>query len=213
MSKESVVASASKLFLKRGCKSVTMDDIAAENGISKRTLYEMFPDKASLLEAAIKFGGEESKKAMADIYMDAPNILEFLLMMHDYHSENMISMYDSFFNEVRKFFPDLYNKLILEMIDEQVEMTKGMIAQGQLEGVFRKDVNAKLTAMMLTQMIQTLKMTNFFENQSLSSKEIIRETIIIYFRGFSTPKGIEIIDRFMDNYRKGVPYYNRVKNN
>lgn len=192
---------------------MTMDDIAAENGISKRTLYEMFPDKASLLEAAIKFGGEESKKAMADIYMDAPNILEFLLMMHDYHSENMISMYDSFFNEVRKFFPDLYNKLILEMIDEQVEMTKGMIAQGQLEGVFRKDVNAKLTAMMLTQMIQTLKMTNFFENQSLSSKEIIRETIIIYFRGFSTPKGIEIIDRFMDNYRKGVPYYNRVKNN
>lgn len=190
-----------------------MDEIAAENGISKRTLYEMFPDKASLLEATIKFGGEESKKAMADIYMDAPNILEFLLMMHDYHSENMISMHDSFFNEVRKFFPDLYNKLILEMIDEQVEMTKGMIAQGQLEGVFRKDVNAKLTAMMLTQMIQTLKMTNFFENQSLSSKEIIRETIIIYFRGFSTPKGIEIIDRFMDNYRKGVPYYNRVKNN
>lgn len=53
--RESIITVTSNLFLERGCKSVTMDEVAQNNGISKRTLYEIFPDKAALLEACILY--------------------------------------------------------------------------------------------------------------------------------------------------------------
>ena len=46
--KKKITETSLELFLQRGCKTVTMDDIAKENGISKRTLYEIFTDKSPL---------------------------------------------------------------------------------------------------------------------------------------------------------------------
>ena len=48
-----ILETSLQLFLEKGCKNVTMDDIASENGMSKRTLYELFKDKSSLLEESI----------------------------------------------------------------------------------------------------------------------------------------------------------------
>ena len=47
--RERIIENSMEMFLHRGCKSVTMDDIATENGISKRTLYELFSDKSTFL--------------------------------------------------------------------------------------------------------------------------------------------------------------------
>ena len=51
--REQILETSLHLFLQRGCKNLTMDEVASENGISKRTLYEMFKDKSSLLEESI----------------------------------------------------------------------------------------------------------------------------------------------------------------
>ena len=51
--RERIIETSAELFSMKGCKSITMDDISAANGISKRTLYELFADKSALLEACL----------------------------------------------------------------------------------------------------------------------------------------------------------------
>ena len=86
ITKEEIIANTGKLFLRKGCKAVTMDEVAQENGISKRTLYEVFPDKASLLDACINDGREKNDKFLEAVYKKSPNILEFFLMLHEFQS-------------------------------------------------------------------------------------------------------------------------------
>ena len=59
--RDRIIEVSSDLFMSNGCKSVTMDEVAAANGISKRTLYEHFKDKTNLLEECLLMMEEKMK--------------------------------------------------------------------------------------------------------------------------------------------------------
>ena len=81
--KERVVAKASMLFMRNGIKSVTMDNIAGQMGISKRTLYENFRDKDELLMECFIYQSKEAQKEFEKIVTCA-NSMELLLRIFFY---------------------------------------------------------------------------------------------------------------------------------
>ena len=77
--RERIIMTATEAFTLKGIKCITMDDIAAALGISKRTLYEVFADKESLLKECILHKQAERDKYLQAIYEQSNNLLEVIL--------------------------------------------------------------------------------------------------------------------------------------
>ena len=93
--KDRIIETASEAFTTHGIKSITMDDIAASLGISKRTLYEVFQDKESLLTQCILKRQEEMNAFLAETLANSKNVLEVILVCYQRlrHSIGLTSVF------------------------------------------------------------------------------------------------------------------------
>ena len=107
-----ILETSLQLFLEKGCKNVTMDDIASENGMSKRTLYELFKDKSSLLEESIVTLHERKMEVINQFLTNHENILQMLLESIDNGDEKILETHYNFMMEIKKYYPELYQKFI-----------------------------------------------------------------------------------------------------
>jgi AcrR family transcriptional regulator len=195
--RDRILENSLELFINKGCKSVTMDDIASENGISKRTLYEFFGDKSSLLTETIELYKKRMKESFEEIEKSSENVLEQFFKMHDSQTEVSVNLRINFFTELKKFYPEIYESMVNKMVCSHEEVIKDGIIKGQNQGVFRNNINLDLVSKIM------LEFGNVLDNPSHSvkkyeKKEIFKEVYINYIRGLSTLKGIEIIDNFLN---------------
>lgn len=77
--RERIIMTSTEAFTSKGIKCITMDDIAAALGISKRTLYEVFADKETLLKESILKIQQDRDKYLQEVYEHSSNVLEVIL--------------------------------------------------------------------------------------------------------------------------------------
>ena len=113
--REQILRSTSALFLERGCKSLTMDEVASANGMSKRTLYELFHDKAKLLQECILLLHKDNMVRSEEELSKAGNVLEwFMNSLRNKDSQRMTFYYD-FFTEVKKYYPEVFLNVVKDV--------------------------------------------------------------------------------------------------
>ena len=101
--RERILVTATEAFASKGIKSITMDDIAAALGISKRTLYEVFSDKETLLEECILKGQKEGDEFLRNVLASSENVLEVLLKCYQRSIEQIHATNKQFFEDIKKY--------------------------------------------------------------------------------------------------------------
>lgn len=200
--RERIIENSMEMFLHRGCKSVTMDEIATENGISKRTLYEQFSDKSSLLEECLVFLENKMKYYTQKAIDESGNVMELVRMFHENQSDMMVNLRINFFFELKKFYPEIYKKTYIRFVEFHKTKTQEFLARGQKEGFFMENINKELVSKILIEISNAIEGSEFISNKDISRKELFRESVVFYFRGISTTKGIELIDSYINNDNK-----------
>lgn len=196
--KERILDTTANLFITEGCKSLTMDDIASKNGISKRTLYEQFTDKQTLLEACINYQSAQFVAYIKDLEATTANVLELLIKMHDAQFEKTSKMRDNFVSEVERYFPDVYERTFAKLRSLQKEMTLKALIKGQQQEVFLPQIyDIGLTAFCLTEVMQYVKAAATSNSINKSDTYFFRSTMIYFLRGLSTDKGRAILDTYL----------------
>lgn len=196
--KERIIENSLELFMNRGCKSVTMDDVAGENGVSKRTLYEFFKDKSTLLQDILVLYENKMRKMFYDISMTSDNILEQFFQLHDRQSELSINLRIIFFAELKKFYPEIYNTVVKKMVCTHDNVIKDGIIKGQQQGLFCKNLNVDIVSKVMGELGSIMENQQLFPLNQFERKAVFREIFINYLRGISTLKGIEIIDNYLN---------------
>lgn len=199
MNRKRILESSAKLFMSKGCKSVTMDDVASENGMSKRTLYELFRDKSQLLEECIHYMDDKNNELVADLSKVSKNVLELLLRIHNHQSVAMSNMHENFLKDVKKYYSDVYVRAVEVIRTEHNQKTMAMLVAGQQQGVFRDDLNVELTSIMINEMMIIIRNSSEFLDFGYSTKQTVKETMFVYFRGLSTSEGVKIIDAYFEH--------------
>lgn len=197
--RERIVENSMEMFLHRGCKSVTMDEIATENGISKRTLYEQFSDKSTLLEECLIYLENKMKYCTQKAIEESGNVMEMVRMFHENQSDLMVNLRINFFFELKKFYPDIYKKTYIRFLEFHKTKTQEFLARGQKEGFFLEGINKELVTKILIEISSAIESSELISNKENSRKELFRESFVFYFRGISTAKGIELIDSYINN--------------
>lgn len=187
---------AADKFYKYGIKSVTMDEIATQMGISKRTIYEKFKDKEDLLIECILFENRKNREEATQIHRESDNVLELCLRLQKQHVEKVMQISPKYYSDIK-----MYYFQASELMDELREQASSdlllMFQEGIKQGVFRSDINFEIVRMLLE-----TQMSQFFSQHFNGEGNFvdIYETILnIYVRGISTQKGIKILDEFIEN--------------
>jgi len=185
-----IVEAARRHFFCHGFRSVTMDQLAEELGISKKTLYAHFPGKIELLEAVLadKFAGVEAK--LDGIIHAHPH--NFSTALHELLA-NMQRELDEikppFVRDMRQKAPHVF-KVIERRRAALIERFFGkLFIEGQRAGMVRKDVPAKLTIEILLAIVQAIMNPLKMEELGMTPKEGFAGILKIILEGALTRRG------------------------
>lgn len=197
---EQILRTASALFLEKGCKALTMDEIASVNGMSKRTLYEMFHDKAQLLQECILLMHKDNiARSERDLAM-ADNVLEWFLHSLSSNEPNNMSFYYGLFSEVKKYYPDVFMNVVRDVNSWHRMLLERIITRGQQEGLFLSGiVDARRLSLQLFELsvaVADSAVRNYLEVRHDDSSTCL---MLLLIRGISSEKGIAYIDKYLEN--------------
>ena len=188
--RQQIVASARAHFFSHGFRSVTMDDLAEELGISKKTLYAHFPSKIELLEAVLadKFANVEVK--LNAITRAHPH--DFSRALHELLANTQRELDEikpPFVRDMRRKAPQVF-KVIERRRAALIERFFGkLFVEGQRTGMVRKDIPARLMIEILLTMIQGIMNPPKMEELEMTPKEGFTGIIKIVLEGALIRKG------------------------
>ena len=196
--KERIIATATEAFTTKGIKSITMDDIAAALGISKRTLYEVFVDKESLLKDCILTVQAERDQYLQEVYEQSHNVLEVILAVFQKSIEMFHQTNKRFFEDIKKY-PKVY-EMMKNRQDSDSMKTMSFFKTGVEQGIFRSDVNFAIVNLLVREQFDVLLNTDICNEYSFI--EVYESIMFTYIRGISTEKGARVLEDFIQEYRK-----------
>ena len=198
--REQILRRTGDLFLERGCKSLTMDDVASANGMSKRTLYEMFHDKAQLLQECILLIHKDNMLKTEEGISKTDNVLGWFMHSLENKDEKRMSFYYNFFTEVKRYYPEVFMNVVQDVNRWHCELLERVIRQGQKEGLFITDIldahQLSLQLFELSVAVTDRAVRNYLEIKHDRGSDCL---MLFLIRGIATEKGREYIDEYLKN--------------
>ena len=191
--RERIIERAMQDFSKHGIRAVKMDTLAKELGISKRTMYEIFEDKETLLFEGIKVYGDRKREYMRSYAEEGHDVIDIIMEAYHMKVEEVRAVNPDFYLDLMK-----YPRLALHMKEAQQKSREGFLAfmkRGVDDGYFRTDVNYELVPHIFDALGQYI-LTNSLVQQ-YSVEELFSNGFLIALRGFCTDKGLHTIDKLM----------------
>lgn len=198
--KERIITEAASLYRTYGIRAVTMDMLAGQMGISKRTIYELFRDKEELLHAVLRWMGERQRELTMKSLESSENVIAAIFMIMENMLEHYRKMSPAFRLDMKKYHNDIVQTL-RENDELPYSNSREIIIRGIREGVFREDIDIEITNRCISGVSRITEGEERVADDSFD-EEIIRNFLINYLRGISTPKGLELI-RINENKRMG----------
>ena len=196
--REVVIKRAAEMIVELGVKSLRVDDLAHDLAVSKRTLYEMFGDKAELLYHSVKllFQNEanEIQAGALGVQSGIPALLEIFDEMMARSAVRKRIM-----ENLAKFYPELYERIMTENRDYGLAMLREKLTRLVEEGLISEIVNIDLSITMLyyTSMGLMRRHGRLVLPNGVTEQDALRYTIVNFFRGIATLKGVEQIDKYL----------------
>lgn len=194
-----IIAETNRLLMLKSCRLITMDEIANNLGISKRTIYEQFTDKSSLLEESFNFIFDMTVKEVTSIAKESENSLISVMIILKMASESIKKVRFDYIEDLKKYYPKIYQKTFEKHIEFQKGLRNNLLQKALEDGFILEDTSLELLNSMLQFNLFHCSKNEFIrEHSAHTSTQISAMGIFIILRGVSTYKGIEIIDKYKD---------------
>jgi AcrR family transcriptional regulator len=198
--KERIIEGAAESFMNYGIKSVTMDFLANQLGISKRTIYEVFSDKDELLMEVLTKMARQQKELVKRVLDESENSIVAIFRMLEINRDNFQTMSPAFQADLKKYHHDILMKDIEKIEMPDYRNNYEVIEKGIKEGLFREDINPDLTNRCLYNLERSIMDNSLYPYELFSRHDVIENIFINYVRGISTPRGLDLINRLEKNF-------------
>jgi AcrR family transcriptional regulator len=192
---KNILLKARELYMKYGIKSITMDDVARELGISKKTLYQYVTDKDDLVgkfvDNEISMRQEEICKCFRIGYNAIEELFEISIFMNKLmRNQNSATEYD-----LKKYYPVHFEKTIKARREGTFNYILVNLKKGINEGLYRKEMNKEVIAKLYLWRSENTHFDELFTIEEFTSIKLFVELINYHVRGIATEKGIMILEK------------------
>lgn len=190
---DKILLATKAMFYKQGIKQVRMDDIAKELTISKRTLYEIFNDKETLLLECIKYKHQQEESYLQALDLSNANVLEVALRYYEYTMKELPHINPTFFEDMKK-----YPGVLAYMRSKRDQNFKDVVSyftRGIEQGIFLPDVDMELFIRLLNLTFDHSMESEIYKQYPMD--RVYRAILFTHLRGIATEKGLAILNDFI----------------
>jgi TetR/AcrR family transcriptional regulator, cholesterol catabolism regulator len=193
---EEIKKEAIGLFFRMGVKKVKMDTIARRMKISKRTIYESFRDKETLITEAIDYLQSEQNEINNKILKESGNTIEAVLELLKNGSALLSKISPKYFQDLQRLYPKIWNEKIKKSKIHSYELIHCLLKKGTGEGIYRKDINEEIISLILIEQLYMLSDPHLFPGKKFPLGEIYENIILTMTRGLLTAKGLKLLEAY-----------------
>ncbi len=191
--KEPILEHGFNLFSRDGVKGFTVENLAKDLAMSKKTIYKFFPTKEILLKKIFQsimsaLAGHFSRIIAKDI-----NPLDKFSLVMDEITKMISRVSITKLNDIKARYPAIWKDIEAFRIARRTDFYR-IMKEGQECGLVRKDLDIELSATLFMNIVNTVFQPEFFLENQLSPKEVIETFRDIYLRGIVTQKGLTHIE-------------------
>lgn len=196
--KEKIINKAADKFLSLGVKSVTMDEIAADLGMSKKTIYAHFATKTKLVEATALYVFDHISKGIREIREENYDPIEEMYHIKTFACQHLKDERSSPQFQLKKYYPKIYSTIT----DMQQQLMEGQIKdnlqRGIQTGIYRPDVPIDFTSRIYFVGLLGIKDRDLFPESEYSTSELIEKHLEYHLRAIVTEKGLTTLNKLLN---------------
>lgn len=197
--RDKIVNKACEMFLTLGFKSVTMDDIAAEMGISKKTIYQHFANKEELVEESTMHLFDKISNGIDAIREMGKNSVEEIFTIRNFMMQHLNNESTSPFYQLQKFFPKIFSCLRAKQFEKMNTCMKENLQRGVDNGIYRGDIDIEFISRIYFTGLTGIKDGDIFPTSQFDIQDVTRKYIEYHLRGIVTDKGLDILQMLLKN--------------
>ena len=193
--KDIILKKTGERFLKLGFKSVTMDDIADELAISKKTIYKYFNNKQDLVEQTITHIHEACLCAIDGVCNVGFNAIHENFEVKKVFKDLLKSNDDSPMYQLKKYYPKIHEKVMSKEFLMFQECISKNIEKGIDEGLYRKDINKSVITRLYFALVMAVHDENLFTYNKNTINKLEIDVLEYHTRAIATDKGIKELEK------------------
>ena len=194
---KSIVITSTELFLTLGFKSVTMDDIAEEMKISKKTIYTFFANKEALVQSVVfsmysyitinlKQIREKANNPISELYEVK------MFIMHQLKGEKTSPQH-----QLRKYYPNIHNELQKKQFDFMTKSVKKSLTKGLEMKLFRPSIDIDFISRMYFNGMVGIKNVDMFPTEKYSPEQLMENYLDYHLRAIVTEDGMKLLSSYI----------------
>lgn len=185
-----ILSESLRLFMKYGIRSISMDDIAKELGISKKTIYQYVANKTELVEKVLAYMAEQEKIVCMDGDRSKMNAIDILLAVSRNVSRQLKEFNPINAFELQKYYPVIFREFVIRKRDHVFMQIKQNFEQGIAEGLYRDDLNIELVARLYIQKLEDVHNREFLESVNFGFEKVFEVMFDNHIRGIANAEGL-----------------------
>ncbi len=197
--KEKILEKATDMFLNYGFKSVTMDDIASNMGISKKTIYAHYANKTQLVEGSTMHMFDLISNGIDHICDLQKNPIEELYEIKKFIMMNLKNEKSSPQYQLQKYYPKVHNVLRNKHFEVMQECIVRNIQKGIELGIYRDNLNIEFVSRIYFTGVNSIKDQQFFPLEKFPVATLMDEYLEYHLRGIVTPEGRNILNKIINS--------------
>lgn len=196
-----IIERSSLIYLKFGIKSVTMDDLASQLGISKKTLYKYFEDKNDLINTIILRTLNFEEKMCYKIQSNSENALEALIKISKMVTQRLNNVNPAIFYDLQKHHNEAWQILEKHKWDFVLNAISQNIKRGIQEGIYRNDLNIEVISRLYIATMDVIMNSEIYRWPEFQFHELFKEIMRFQFHGIINENGKNYLkNNFKDEY-------------
>tara|TARA_A100001234_G_scaffold219125_1_gene229340 strand:- start:128 stop:745 length:618 start_codon:yes stop_codon:yes gene_type:complete len=194
---KSIVVTSTELFLTLGFKSVTMDDIAEEMKISKKTIYTFFANKEALVQSVVFSVYSYITTNLTQIREKASNPISELyevkmFIMHQLKGEKTSPQH-----QLRKYYPNIHKELQKKQFDFMTKSVKKSLTKGVEMKLFRPSIDIDFISRMYFNGMVGIKNVDMFPIEKYSPEQLMENYLDYHLRAIVTDNGMKLLSSYI----------------
>lgn len=195
--KEKILKKAVDLFLNFGFKSITMDDIARDLAISKKTIYSHFSTKLKLVKASTFYVFEQVNAGICSICTVDQNPIEEIYLIKSLVMEQLKGEKSSPQYQLQKYYPKIFEVLKQKQFESVNECITKNLKNGIEQGFYRKEIDINLITRLYFNGIMGIKNVELFPLNIFSNKYLMNSYLEYHIRAIATEKGLKTLNEII----------------
>jgi AcrR family transcriptional regulator len=191
--KEKIIQESTQLFFRYGLRSITMDDIARELSMSKKTLYQHFDNKNDLLMACMDEHDRNEKEILKSFQREATNAIDEMIKIAKYVEQMLKKVSPTLIYDVQKYHREAWERMNKMHNEDVYHEIKTNMERGIREGLYRGDFNIDIIAKIYVSTTLICTNPDFFPPEKYNINDIVKTNILYHLHGIVSPKGLALL--------------------